>query len=159
MEWLQENKAWIFSCVTLLALIVECVRRFLGHRKVHAPSQHVTGSQNIQAGRDVISIHPASVAPSAPEFALSESARDLLLEAVQDSNGAIMRVRTHGEGLDVQTNRRHFVESGNIRSEATWQRVVDELHNRGLVEDRAGRGELFFVTDAGYQAGDLLRGG
>lgn len=87
---------------------------------------------------------------------LSESARDLLLEATQDPNGAIMRVGTM-DGMHIQTNRRSFVESGNVRSEAMWRGVVDELHNLGLVEDRAGKGELFFLTDAGYRASDFLR--
>lgn len=87
---------------------------------------------------------------------LSEEARDLLLEAVQDPTGAIMRLGTL-EGMRVQTNQRGFVKSGNVRSAARWRGVVDELHNLGLVEDRAGKGEVFFVTDAGYRVGDLLR--
>lgn len=87
---------------------------------------------------------------------LSEAARDLLLEAVQDPGGVIMRLGTMG-GTHVQTNQRGFVEAGNIRSAARWRGAVDELHKLGLVEDRAGKGEVFFVTDAGYRAADLLR--
>ncbi|PYN77853.1 MAG: hypothetical protein DMD96_22815 [Candidatus Rokuibacteriota bacterium] len=67
-----------------------------------------------------------------------------------------MRLGTLG-GTHVQTNQRGFVESGNVRSAARWRSAVDELHNLGLVEDRAGKGEVFFVTDAGYRVGDLLR--
>ena len=87
---------------------------------------------------------------------LSEPARTLLLEAVQDPNGIIMRLDTLG-GMHVQTSQRDFVEPGNARSAAQWRGAVDELHYRGLVEDRTGEGEVFFVTDAGYQASDLLR--
>ena len=89
---------------------------------------------------------------------LSEAARDLLLDAVQDPGGVIMRLGTLG-GTHVQTNQRTFVESGNVRSAARWRGAVDELHNLGLVEDRAGKGEVFFVTDAGYRIGDLLKVG
>lgn len=88
--------------------------------------------------------------------ALSDTARDLLLEAVQDPAGVIMRLGTMG-GTHVQTNQRDFVELGNVRSAARWRGAVDELHDLGLVEDRAGKGEVFFVTDAGYRVGDLLR--
>ena len=94
--------------------------------------------------------------PSERPPGLSDAARDLLLEAVQDSGGAVMRLETM-DGTDVQTNGRAFVESGSARSAAQWRRAVDELHGLGLIEDRAGEGELFFVTDAGYRAGDLLR--
>lgn len=86
---------------------------------------------------------------------LSEAARELLLEAVQDPGGAIMRLGTMS-GTHVQTNRRSFVEGGNLRSAAQWRRAVDELHSLGLLEDRAGKGEVFFVTDTGYRAADLL---
>jgi hypothetical protein len=88
--------------------------------------------------------------------ALSEAARELLLEATLDPAGVIMRLGTMG-GTHVQTNQRDFVEPGNVRSAAQWRGVVDELHNHGLVEDRAGKGEVFFVTDAGYRVGDLVR--
>jgi hypothetical protein len=60
-------------------------------------------------------------------------------------------------GRVIQTNNRGFVEEGNPRSEARWQGAVDELHDLGLIEDRAHSGEAFFVTDGGYQVADNLR--
>ena len=87
---------------------------------------------------------------------LSESARTLLLEAVEDHAGIIMRLDTIA-GTHVQTNQRDFVEPGNTRSAAQWRGAVDELHNQGLVEDRTGEGEVFFITDAGYHTSGLLR--
>lgn len=91
-----------------------------------------------------------------PVPAVSESARDLLLEATHDPNGVIMRLGTMG-GTHVQTNGRNFVELPDARSAAHWRGAVDELNNIGLVEDRAGKGEVFFVTDAGYQVADRLQ--
>lgn len=88
---------------------------------------------------------------------ISEAAQELLIEAVQDPQGVIMRLGTMGGDL-VQTHGRSFVEHGKPRSEARWRGAVDELHQSGLVEDRGGKGEVFFVTDAGYQAADLLGG-
>jgi len=87
---------------------------------------------------------------------LSEAARELLLEATQDPAGAILQIGTMG-GMHVQTNQRDFVEGGDVRSAARWRGAVGELQNQGLGEDRAGKGEVFFMTDAGYRVGDLLR--
>jgi len=87
---------------------------------------------------------------------LSEAARELLLEAVQDDQGLIMRMSAH-DGMDVKTHGRSFVEPGNARSAALWRGAVNELHNLGLVEDREGKGEFFFVTNPGYHASDLLK--
>lgn len=98
--------------------------------------------------------------PQQPKSAprLTEAARELLLEATQKGHdGTIMRTQTMGQGVQVETNRRGFVEHGNARSEAKWRGAVDELHDLGLIEDRAGKGELFLVTDAGYNAADRLR--
>lgn len=86
---------------------------------------------------------------------LTAAAQELLFEASKDPNGTIMQIGTL-DGTHVQTNNREFVVSDNARSEAKWRSAVDELHNAGLVEDRAGKGELFFITDSGYDAADIL---
>jgi hypothetical protein len=86
---------------------------------------------------------------------LTVAAQELLYEAAKDSNGVIIRIGTL-DGTHVQTNGRDFVETGDARSEAKWRAAVDELHHSRLVEDRAGNGEVFFVTDSGYVAADTL---
>jgi hypothetical protein len=98
---------------------------------------------------------PVSVAtPSLPD--ISASAGDLLIEASSDRQGAVMGIQSMG-GYSVQTNNRSFVEGGDVRSEAQWRRAVAELANAGLIEDRAGTREVFFVTDDGYRVADLLK--
>jgi len=57
----------------------------------------------------------------------------------------------------VQTNERDFTARDDVRSEARWKGAVVELNRLGLTEDRAGKGEVFFVTDDGYRVADLLR--
>lgn len=86
---------------------------------------------------------------------LGESARELLAEAAQDSQGVIMSLQTL-QGSHVQTNGRDFVEGGP-RSEAQWRSAVAELNRLGLLEDRAGTNEVFFVTDAGYRTAEMLK--
>ena len=93
-----------------------------------------------------------------PVPALSEAARELLVEASQDPRGVIMRVgATAIRNSHVATNNRYFVEPGDVRSLALWRGAVDDLHRLDLIEDRVGTGEVFFVTDKGYRVADLLR--
>lgn len=84
---------------------------------------------------------------------LSDAARELLLQAAQDPQGAVIRVGTFG-GAVVKTNGRNLVGDDSPRSVARWRSAVDELHRLGLLEDRAGKGEVFFVTAEGYEFAD-----
>jgi hypothetical protein len=88
--------------------------------------------------------------------AIGAAARDLLVEASKDQQGVIMSLQTM-EGSSVQTNGRDFAERGNTRSEAQWRDAVAELSKLRLLEDRAGKREVFFVTDEGYRIADLLK--
>jgi hypothetical protein len=90
--------------------------------------------------------------------ALSSEARELLLEGAEDKNGTVMRILTMG-GLGIQTNGRQFAERGDPRSEARWDGGLRQLRELGLLEDMGHKGELFRLTDKGYQAADMLRGG
>jgi hypothetical protein len=92
----------------------------------------------------------------APVPLLSESARELLLEASQDRNGMIMSLGTVG-GRIIQTNNRGFVEPGNPRSEALWKGAIEELAHLGHIKDQNYKGEAFSVTDSGYHVADDLR--
>jgi len=96
--------------------------------------------------------------PQPKALAVSEAARELLLEAAKDPNGLIMRVDTL-TGTLVQTNGREFVVRGDPRSEAKWRGAVDELQLGGFIEDRGGKGEVFFVTGTGYGVADAAGGG
>lgn len=90
-----------------------------------------------------------------PVPALGNSARELLVEASNDGQGVIMSLQTM-EGSSVQTNGRDFVQGG-ARSVAQWRGAVTELVGLGLIEDRAGKDEVFFVTDEGYRVAELLK--
>jgi hypothetical protein len=86
---------------------------------------------------------------------LPEEGRQLLKEATKDRNGTVLMTETMG-GLSIETNGRDFVSKGNTRSEAQWRRAIRELAERGLLEQRDARGEVFSITDEGYRVGDLL---
>ena len=94
--------------------------------------------------------------PSVPR--LSETAKQLLLEAAQDRNGVVMCIRVMS-GLLVQTNSKQFAQRGDPRSEARWKGAIEELMNFGLMEARGHKGEVFGLTNDGYQLSDRLGGG
>ncbi len=92
----------------------------------------------------------------APEQDLSKEARHLLLEAVKDPHGSIMKIRTLG-GLIVQTNNKNMVTSPNDgRCEALWEAAVNELLENDLIADLSYKGEVFHVTHSGYELADFL---
>jgi hypothetical protein len=92
-----------------------------------------------------------------PSPSVSDAARELLLTAAGDPRGTLMKLETLG-GTHVQAAEREFTILGDARSEAKWRAAVDELVLLGLVEDRTGKGELYFVTDLGYVAADRMGG-
>jgi hypothetical protein len=115
-------------------------------------------SGGLAAGLDAVKIGapPSGTRPEDSRLrGLSEETRQLLKEATRDRNGTVLMTDTMG-GLSVETNGRDFVSKGDARSEAQWRRAVQELSQRGLLERRDARGEVFSITDEGYRVGDLL---
>ena len=99
-----------------------------------------------------------AAADAGAEQQLSSEARDLLLEAVQDANGSILKVMTSG-GLTIQANKRNMVTAPKDgRCQATWESALDELLEDDLVADVGYKGEVFRVTRRGYELADLLKG-
>jgi hypothetical protein len=79
----------------------------------------------------------------------------LLKEAAQDARGTIHRNRI-ASGTFVQTNRIHFVKEQSPREIAKWDAVIESLVNRGLFKAVGYKGEVFEITDAGFEAVDSL---
>jgi len=87
---------------------------------------------------------------------ISGDAQMLLIEASKDKDGTIMRLDV-AQGLIIQTNKRQFVESDNPRSEAQWDSAVQELCSNGFIKDSGYKGEIFTVTNAGYELADKIK--
>lgn len=96
--------------------------------------------------------------PKLPDPKINETAKQLLMEAAQDRSGLVMCFRAM-DGLIVQTNGKQLAEKGNSRSEALWKSAIEELVNFGLMEARGHKGEVFGLTNEGYQITDQLGGG
>jgi len=87
--------------------------------------------------------------------ALSPEARVLLKEASQDRGGTIIHARYIG-GTAIQTNGRNLIPSNERREVAKWEQALDELKSKDLVVDRGHKGEVFEITNLGYQVADMI---
>lgn len=79
---------------------------------------------------------------------LSPEALDLLTASVNGA-GKITRFATVG-GVHFGVGRRQFGDL-SPRSQAVWERALDELLRENFIRDGSGKRELFSVTDSGYK--------
>ncbi|QNH11795.1 DUF4062 domain-containing protein [Xanthomonas sp. SI] len=86
---------------------------------------------------------------------LSREARVLLKEASQDNGGMIICARFI-EGTTIQTNGRNLIPSSDRREVAIWEEALEQLRSYDLVVDRGYKGELFEITNLGYQVADMI---
>lgn len=86
---------------------------------------------------------------------LTEEARTLLKEASFDRHGTIIYARYIG-GTDIQTNGKNFIGSKERREIARWEGAIEELVNKELLIRRGHKGEVFEVSNLGYQLADMI---
>lgn len=86
---------------------------------------------------------------------MTNEARTLLKEASLDEHGTVMHLRYIG-GTDVQTNGKSFIQSKERREVARWEAAIEELTRNGFLIDRGYKGEIFEVTNLGYQVADMI---
>lgn len=96
---------------------------------------------------------PVESSSGLPE--LSDEARILLKEASSDTHGNVMYLRYIG-GTDVQTNGKNLIQSKDRREVARWEAAIQELIEEGLLIERGHKGEIFEVTNFGYQVADMI---
>jgi hypothetical protein len=107
---------------------------------------NISGEHAVVFGPNAVNIQ-GPILQAAPS--LSAEARQLLVAASHDQNGAILVSTTFG-GTFVQTDGKDFCERKNPRSVAKWRAVIQELHRSGLIEPTDFEGNVYSVTDAGY---------
>jgi hypothetical protein len=90
------------------------------------------------------------------EYRLSEDAKQLLREACKSKQGKFYWNHNNATGYSLSTNEREFIDGRNPRETAKGKAMLDELVGSNLIEDRWHKGEIFAVTDKGFQIGDML---
>ncbi|AWB33960.1 DUF4062 domain-containing protein [Orrella marina] len=86
---------------------------------------------------------------------LAQEARILLKEASKDSRGTILQVRDM-EGTSIHTNGKDLIQSKDRREVAKWEEALEQLRSHDLVVGRGYKGEVFEITNLGYQVADMI---
>ena len=86
---------------------------------------------------------------------LTNEGRILLKEASLDSHGHIICMRAIG-GTFIQTNGKNLVASNERREIARWEAAIEELMRNDLLIERGHKGEIFELTNLGYQIADMI---
>jgi hypothetical protein len=86
---------------------------------------------------------------------LSNEARVLLKESSLDPHGTIMHIRYLG-GTDIQTNGKNLITQDDRRETAKWEQAINELEGQRLIVARGHKGEIYEVTNLGYQIADMI---
>ncbi len=86
---------------------------------------------------------------------LSGEARVLLKEASQDSGGLIIHTR-YSNGTAIQTNKKNLIPSNDRREVAKWEAALQQLSLNELIVTRGNKGEIFEITNLGYQVADMI---
>lgn len=86
---------------------------------------------------------------------LSHEARVLLKEASLDSSGKIFNLRYIG-GKNIRTNGKNLFTSSDRREVAKWEDALEQLKTNNLVIDRSHKGDVFAITNYGYQIADMI---
>lgn len=91
--------------------------------------------------------------PAVPE--LSQNAKALLTAVSQDREGTLFKSLLM-DGLNIQTNGKRYTFQSS-RDRASMESAISQLESNGLVQDRGYKGEVFVITEAGYQVADWLK--
>lgn len=87
---------------------------------------------------------------------LSDEAIEVLRLAAGGKDDAIILLDfLDGEAL--QVDGKNLLEGKDKRSAARYRSAVRSLAASQLIEDRAGKGEVFFITGAGYDMAELAK--
>lgn len=63
----------------------------------------------------------------------------------------------HLGGTEIHTNSKKFIESNDRREVSRWEAAIVELCEKGLLIGRGQKGEVFEITNLGYQIADMIQ--
>jgi hypothetical protein len=101
-------------------------------------------------------VHPTRASASAMEDqSLSPEAEQLVLAASEDHFGLITVIE-HSNGMFIKSHQKTF-GNGDHRVQARWKAALQELEVHELVRQQGFSGNVFEITDRGYQVADELK--
>lgn len=86
---------------------------------------------------------------------LTQEARVLLKEASLDRSGTVLYTR-YLDGTSLQANGKNFIPSNDRREVVKWEEALELLKAKDLVAERGSNGEVFEITNLGYQIAEMI---
>lgn len=86
---------------------------------------------------------------------LQPESRVLLKEASNDQHGAIIYLKGLN-GTFIQANGKNLISSSDRREISKWEHALNELLEKELIVERGQKGQVFEVTNLGYQIADMI---
>ena len=86
---------------------------------------------------------------------LSEEASTLLKGVSHDEHGCITFTQDI-LGTEINTNGKKVMQTKDNRVIVKWKSALNELTEKGLLEEVGYRGEIFKITSPGYEIADKL---
>ncbi len=87
---------------------------------------------------------------------VSDKATKLLIVASANDGSPIARLRM-GNRLKITIDNSYFCNTKSARDAAAWDQAINELVDQGCIEDLKGQGEVFYVTNRGFEVADSLK--
>lgn len=152
-EQIEQLNAFKNSCRT--RGLYESYDSFAGFKEKFYRQLQLKINENpiFQTGSESANVEVVESSTPFPE--LSNEAKILLKEASLDRNGTIIHFRHYG-GTDIQANGKNLIDSNEARLVALWEGALHQLLNEGLVIERGQKGEIFNITNKGYQIADMI---
>jgi hypothetical protein len=151
---LQEFKSWCLSkgLISTYQDVVDFRESFTRHLQINLRDDPYLRplQRSREAGSD------SSAQDDADEHFLSEESKTLLLAAAEDSQGLVL-VHQALDGDTVLANRVNFAEGADARRAAAWRSAVAQLEFNMFIEDRGGKGQVYYVTDTGFRYAERLK--
>ena len=153
---LEEFKRWCFGqgLVESYDHIKEFSDKFRRQLQMTVRDNPKLAKSTSQETVDFLEVY-RSARDGAVDERLSDEAKRLLTEAAKDGNGTIIHMRYIG-GEAIQTNGINFADSKDRRSIARWEAALEQLQSEELIIARGYKGEMFEMTDKGYEVADKL---
>jgi hypothetical protein len=126
-------------------------QKFYRHLQIKINEHHYF--ENADLNND-IHVMTEGLSKQLPE--LSEVAKILLKEASLDDDGSVLHVRYIG-GTDIETNGKNMIAVNERREVAKWESALEELVGLNLLVARGYKGEVYEITELGYQIADTIQ--
>lgn len=80
---------------------------------------------------------------------ISDNALKILQAACESDDGTIIKINTLS-GTYIQANGQDFITSQERREIAKWESSLKELVDNGFIEAQGRKGEIYLVSQSGY---------